>query len=105
MPDPNAFGGPIRLIDQRHPGWEQVPLDPDFDANAHGLGLADMALALRAGTSDVRANATLANDVLEMMQACLASSAAGRHIITQTTCERPAPLDPAAIPIRHGIAP
>lgn len=102
LPDPNTFGGPIHLF---RDGWREVPLDAGFDQDARGLGLADMARALRAGGGDLRANATLANHVLELMQACLDSSDAGHHLLMQTTCERPAPLDPATIPIRSGTEP
>ena len=105
LPDPNTFGGPIRLFSQRHQGWTEVPLDPGFDENARGLGLSDMALALRRGDHDFRASASLANHVLEVMQACLDASEQGRHLLMQTTCDRPAPLDPATIPVRHGSSP
>lgn len=105
VPDPNTFGGPVRLFDRARHGWEDVPLDPGFDANARGLGLSDMALALRAGNSAFRANATLANHVLELMQSCLDSSDISHHLLMQTTCDRPAPLDPATIPVRNGAAP
>ncbi len=93
MPDPNTFGGPIWLkrMDERE--WREIPITRDYTDNARGVGLADMAYAIRTGTTH-RANETLAYHVLDIMQALHESAQEGRHITLASTCDRPASLDP-----------
>lgn len=93
VPDPNTFGGPVSLRRAQDSEWQEVPLTHDYTKNSRGIGLADMAHALRSGRTH-RASGDLAYHVLDTMQALLESSEAGHHIILTSTCERPAPLDP-----------
>lgn len=99
VPDPNTFGGPVRLYRRETREWEDVPLDPGFDTNSRALGLSDFALAMREGRPP-RAGAALANHVLELMEATETAGAAARTTTLTTTCDRPDPLDPATIPLR-----
>lgn len=96
VPDPNTFGGPVRLYRQATGHWEDVDLDPGFTDNARGLGLADFARALRSGESP-RASGTLMSHVLELMQAMETSSEIGQHISLESTMIRPERFDPAEI--------
>jgi predicted dehydrogenase len=48
VPDPNTFGGPVRLLRAGSKEWEDVPLS-HTDAVRRGVGVADMALAIREG--------------------------------------------------------
>jgi predicted dehydrogenase len=73
-----------------------VPLTHGWTENSRGLGVADMAHALRSGRPH-RASGALAYHVLDAMHAFLDSSQEGRHIELQSTCERPAPL-PTGLP-------
>lgn len=98
VPDPNTFGGPVRLYRQEDGHWQNVELDDGFSDNSRGLGLADFANALRTGDSP-RANGTLGNHVLELMQTMETSSETGQYISLQSTAVRPDPLDPATIPL------
>ena len=91
VPDPNTFGGPVRL---RRPGsreWEDVALTHGNVVNSRGLGPADLALAIHANRPH-RASGELAYHVLDVMQAFLDSSDNGRRIDIASTCDRPAPL-------------
>ncbi len=90
VPDPNTFGGPVRLW-QREGGWRDVPLSHDYAENSRGLGAADLARAARSGQPH-RANGDLAYHVLDVMHTILEASEAGRHLTPESTCERPAPL-------------
>ncbi|MCA1595304.1 MAG: Gfo/Idh/MocA family oxidoreductase [Chloroflexi bacterium] len=88
-PDPNGFGGPVRV---RRPGageWSEIPLSrPD----AHrGIGVADMAAGIQLGRPH-RASGELAFHVLDIMEAFHDASASGRHVELTSSCERPAPL-------------
>ena len=98
VPDPNTFRGPVRLYRQSTKAWEEIPLDPGFADNARGLGLSEMARALREGRSP-RASGELANHVLELMQTTEQAGEIGHIVTLATTCDRPVPLDPAAIPV------
>jgi predicted dehydrogenase len=77
-PDPNMFGGAIRI--KRPDGTvEEVPAAYGFTENSRGLGLADMARSIRTGRPH-RASGDLARHVLEITLAVFESSRAGRHI-------------------------
>jgi predicted dehydrogenase len=96
-PDPNTFGGPLRLWRAKTQAWEAVPLLPGYAENTRSLGVADMARAIQTGRP-VRASGRLAYHVLDLMHAIHESSAAGRHVDIASTCERPAPLPPGGSP-------
>jgi predicted dehydrogenase len=97
VPDPNAFGGPVKI--QRGGGdFEEVPLTHGYAENSRGLGVADMASALRSGRPH-RASGSLAYHVLDVMHAFLDASEQGRHIEPESTCEKPAALP---VGLKHG---
>lgn len=89
LPDPNTFGGPVRvrLKDKRE--WEDVPLSHIYTENSRGLGVADMAAAMRLGRAH-RANGELAFHVLDIMQTVHEASDLGKTLDLASTCERPA---------------
>lgn len=95
VPDPNTFGGPVRIKQHRAPEWTEFPIDFPYTSNSRGLGLADMAHALREGRPH-RASGELAFHVLEIMEAIHVASDANQHQLLQSTCARPAPLNPNA---------
>lgn len=96
VPDPNTFGGPVRIRRAGEKEWTEAPLTHGFTANSRGIGLADMAHAVRSGRPH-RASGELSFHVLDVMQSLLDASAAGRHVDVSSTCERPAPL-PMGLP-------
>lgn len=98
VPDPNIFGGPVRVRRSPAADWEEIPLTHGYTENSRGIGVADMAYALRSGRAH-RANGELAYHVLDVMQAFLDSSLEGRHIELSSTCSRPTPLP---VGLRHG---
>ena len=91
VPDPNTFGGPVKLLRAGSEEWEQVPLSHGYADNSRGLGVADMACALRSGRAH-RANGDMAYHVLETMHAFHTASEMGRAIELESTCSRPEPL-------------
>jgi len=98
VPDPNGFGGPVFVRRAGDNEWRPVPLTHGYAENSRGIGVADMAYALRSGRAH-RASGALAYHVLDVMQATLDSPRAGRHIDVESTCERPAALP---MGLRHG---
>jgi predicted dehydrogenase len=91
VPDPNGFGGPVFVRGAREQEWREAPLTHGWTENSRGIGVADMARAMRAGQTP-RANGDLAYHVLDIMEAIHDSSREERHIILSSACQRPAPL-------------
>lgn len=90
VPDPNYFGGPVRLLRAGQKAWEDVPLSHS-DQVRRGVGVADMAAAIRAGTPH-RASGEMAYHVLDVMHALYEASDKERHVRIRSTCPQPAPL-------------
>lgn len=90
VPDPNIFGGPVRLRRAGAADWSEIPLAQPADVN-RGIGVADMAYGLRDNRPH-RASGELAYHVLDAMAAFEEASTAGTHIHLESRCDRPAPL-------------
>ena len=88
-PDPNTFGGAVRVSDGR--AWEERALTHGHTGNMRSIGLADMCAGIRTGRPH-RCDGRLAQHVLEVMAAFGQSSAAGRHIDIASRPARPTPL-------------
>ncbi len=97
LPDPNTFGGPVKLLKAGEKEWREVEISRPYTANSRGLGVADMAHALHDGRPH-RASGEMAFHVLEIMSAIHTSAAQNQHVTLESSCERPAPL-PADLPI------
>ena len=91
VPDPNTFDGPVLVRLAQDTDWRDVPLTHGYNNNSRGLGLTDMARALREGKGH-RANGALAFHVLDLMQSFEEASRTGQHIDIPSRCERPAAL-------------
>ena len=91
VPDPNGFGGPVKLFRPGYEDWESLPLSHCYNDNARGLGLADMAAAIHADREH-RANGTLAYHVLDIMHAFLDGGSTHARVPVESRCERPAPM-------------
>lgn len=90
VPDPNGFGGPVKL-QLAGKEAEEIPLTHGYADNSRGIGMADMILAMQKGR-DHRCNERLAFHVLDLMQAFHDSSDTGKYTTVKSTCERPAML-------------
>ncbi|BER91617.1 Gfo/Idh/MocA family protein [Atrimonas thermophila] len=109
---PNIFGGKIEFRNKKDADWNSFPnIIPrkeeatpwssipslfGYNDNSRGIGLADMAAAIR-NNREHRANGTLAYHVLEVMHGIYIASREKRAYELQSTCERPDPL-PTNIP-------
>lgn len=96
LPDPNTFGGPVRLRRAGDKEWRDVPLTHGNTVNSRGLGVLDLAAAIRHSRPG-RASGALAYHVLDVMLAIHDASREGRHVDLTSTLERPAAL-PAGLP-------
>lgn len=90
-PDPNTFGGPVKVRRFREQAWTTVPLACPYEENSRGLGIAEMAQAIRTKETH-RTSGALTRHVLEVMEAIHLSSAGGTHVKLHTHCEQPSLL-------------
>jgi predicted dehydrogenase len=99
IPDPNFFGGPVRLL-QKGDRWTDVPLTHGFgDGNYRILGVADMASAIRSNRPH-RASDEIALHTVEVMEAIVSGGDSGNGVPVNSRCERPRALQPLA---RFGV--
>jgi predicted dehydrogenase len=103
IPDPNCFGGEVRVRRFREENWSQIPLvypGPDnpkagYDwgkqNNLRGIGITDMAEAIEEDRPH-RASGEMAYHVLDIMHGIHDASASGKYYALQSNCERPQPL-------------
>lgn len=91
VPDPNTFGGPIRVLRKGQNEWQDVPLIFGYAENSRGLGVSDMARAVQEGGSP-RAGGELLHHVLDLMLGFHDAAETGKHYEPVTTCGRPAAL-------------
>jgi len=92
VPDPNTFGGPVRVRSgDENSTWREVGLQyghTNGAKNFRGLGVIEMAQALATGEPP-RASGELAYHVLDVLLSILESSASGHHVTVSSTCSRP----------------
>lgn len=90
VPDPNGFGGPVRIC-RKNGEFFEFPLTHIYSDNSRGIAVADMAMALRTGRKH-RASGELAFHALDVMLGVGDSSRSGKRYDLVSTCSRPAPL-------------
>jgi predicted dehydrogenase len=90
VPDPNTFGGPVRIRRMGSKEWRDVPLTHPYAENSRGLGVADMAESIRAGEPH-RANAEVGAHVLEIMHGIHDAAASGHYYHLASSCSQPDP--------------
>lgn len=91
VPDPNRFGGPVLLRRAGEQSFREVPLTHAFVDNNRGIGVEDLAVALREGRPH-RADGAMALHVLEAMHGFYESAEKGRHYVMNSRCDRPVPM-------------
>ena len=82
VPDPNGFGGPVKLLREGQNAYEEVPVVYGYRENSRGVGVADLCRALREGGTP-RANCAQTFHVLDLMCAFHESSDSGREVALQ----------------------
>ena len=102
-PDPTGFGGPVLLGRRAHPGeeptWTAQPLVSSFEGAHRGLGVWDLARAIR-GQREPRASGELALHVLDIMLAVHESAETRAQVDLTTSCSRPQTPDLQLLPPR-----
>jgi predicted dehydrogenase len=91
-PDPNTFGGEVRLWTAKAKQWETIPLTHS-DKLGRGLGLADLADALNQGRPH-RMSGEMSLHVVEIMESFHTSADKGKRIDLKSTCAQPEAMPP-----------
>ena len=92
IPDGTSmYSGPVQLLKGGADTWEELPLVNGYTDYNRGIGVADMAMAIRTGRPH-RASGELTYHVLDIMQAFHDASEQGKHIILGSTCTQPKAL-------------
>lgn len=92
VPDPNTFGGAVRVVRPGDDGWHEAEPSAGYVDASRGVGILDLVTA----TPDraARASGDLAMHHLDVMTALLASAESGRRIELATS-----PALPPAVPL------
>lgn len=89
LPDPNFFGGEVKLRRAGSDDWETVEAVFETEHNERGIGVDDMIKSIREERRH-RASGDLAYHVLETMHAFMRSSAESRHVTLESSYKVPA---------------
>lgn len=89
--DPNNFGGPILLRKNDSREFTQLDCPFGYNGNSRGVGVADMASAIHNKRPN-RVNGEMGYHVIDIIHGFHDASKENRHIMLQSTCDRPAPL-------------
>jgi predicted dehydrogenase len=95
LPDPNTFGGPVRIKRARE-DWEDVPFTSRGPRDVRGIGLHDMVESIAAGTPH-RASGELGAHVVEVACGILRSAEAGRAVEIASSAQQPPALSVEAV--------
>lgn len=96
VPDPNCFGGAVSLFRPEMNRFCEVPLLFPYSENFRGLGVAEMASAMRKN-EQCRANADQLLHVLEIMEAFEKSSISENCVKINTSYRRGKPMEKGEI--------
>jgi predicted dehydrogenase len=91
VPDPNTFGGPVKVFRVEENKWSEMPIPFVYKENSRGLGLADMAYAIKQDRNH-RANGELAYHALDVMLSFYNASDKEQKYVVESSCARPEPL-------------
>jgi predicted dehydrogenase len=90
VPDPNGFGGQVRLFELGDTDWRTLEASAGYADGARGIGLLDSITA--DAQRPPRASGDLGLHVLDVLTTLLRSAAEGRRIELTTTVRRPEPV-------------
>jgi predicted dehydrogenase len=94
VPNPNNFGDPAFVRSHDDEDWEEVKgsrQPSELPWNLRGLGVAEMAGAVRQGRAP-RASAEIAAHVVDVISGLVSSADEGRRVEMTTTCQSAEPL-------------
>lgn len=103
LPDPNFFGGEVRILAKGQTEPYVLPHTHAYDGDDRGLGVADMAWALRTGRTP-RTHKEMACHALELLCGAVISSETGSAYRMTTTFERQSPIPRGYLGRNYGMS-
>lgn len=97
VPDPNGFDGTVEIVTAANRDWTTVPVAGGYAGAGRGVGVADMARAIRTGGTH-RADGALAYHVLDVLESFLEAATQDQPVDVESTVDRPAAVPLAASP-------
>jgi predicted dehydrogenase len=97
VPDPNTFDGKVEIATATARDWTELPVAGGYAGAGRGVGVADMARAIRNGEPH-RASGSLAYHVLDVLESLLEAAAQDQPVDVASTVERPAAVPLGASP-------
>lgn len=97
VPDPNHFDGTVELATATQRDWTPLPVAGGYAGAGRGVGVADMARAIRTGEPH-RADGALAYHVLDVLESLLEAAAQDQPVDVASTVDRPAAVPLGASP-------
>lgn len=91
VPNPDHFGDPVKLRIGDNERLIDLPLLNKYNVNSRGIGICDMALAIKEKRM-ARTDSKMASHVLEIMEAFHRSQTEKKHIQLRSECVQPAPF-------------
>lgn len=95
VPDPNTFGGPVKIWRKGASDWEEITLARPYPENHRGLGVLDMAHAIQENRPH-RASGDLAQHCLEVMHGAHIAATEGTYV----QLDAPDGVQPAPMPVQ-----
>lgn len=97
VPDPNTFDGTVEIATATERNWTPLPVLGGYAGAGRGVGVADMARAIRTGGPH-RADGALAYHVLDVLESLLEAADQDQPVDVASTVERPAAVPLGASP-------
>ncbi|MFI6720775.1 Gfo/Idh/MocA family protein [Kribbella sp. NPDC050470] len=97
VPDPNGFDGTVEIATVTNRDWSELPVAGGYAGAGRGVGVADMARAIRTGEPH-RADGALAYHVLDVLESVLEAAAQDQPVDVASTVERPTAVPLGASP-------
>jgi predicted dehydrogenase len=97
VPDPNTFDGQVEIATATAREWTELPVAGGYAGTGRGVGVADMARAIRNGGPH-RADGLLAFHVLDVLESLLESAAQDQPMDVASTVDRAAAVPLGATP-------
>lgn len=91
LPNPDTFGGPVRLVKKGSDEVITLPLEFGFETNSRGVGAAEMAWSILEERKH-RAGIEMACHSVELLNGLVKSSKERKAYQMTTTFEKPKPL-------------